>query len=206
MVAGSALLVVVALLTHLRSVNDLWGSFSPDPAGAVLLVLLSLSLVPNAVLWAAAYCVGPGFAVGVGTSVAPTGVVIGAVPALPLFGALPGAGEAARASLIGLALPVVAGVLVGVVVARDQRLRRQPPSRSAGVAAAGGLAAGVVLGLLTGLSAGGIGPERMMQLGPVGLHVALVAGLELAAVAAATAWEWRRHTAHRTPGRLSVGK
>jgi Family of unknown function (DUF6350) len=195
MIAGGGVLLVATLAAHTSQVTDLWGVLHPDPAGAGLLLVLSVSLVPNAVLWAAAYCVGPGFAVGVGTGVAPTGVVVGAVPALPLFGALPGAGDAPAASLVGLALPVVAGIVTGAVVVRDRRLRGALPSRVGLLAGGAGLAAGLTLGLLSALAAGGLGGDRMADLGPSGLQVALVAGLELAAVAAATAWEWRRHSA-----------
>ncbi|HYN75139.1 MAG TPA: DUF6350 family protein, partial [Candidatus Limnocylindria bacterium] len=72
LIAGGGLFVAVSLLVHGGQVGGLWSGLGLDPAGAALLLLLSCALIPNAILWACAYVVGPGFAVGVGTSVAPT--------------------------------------------------------------------------------------------------------------------------------------
>ena len=54
-------------------------------------------------------------------------------------------------------------------------------------------------GFLAALSAGAIGGGRMADVGPAGLQVGLVAGLEMAVVAGAVCWEWRRILAHRSP-------
>ena len=63
----------------------------------------------------------------------------------------------------------------------------------------GTVVGGLFLGILCALSAGAVGGGRMSDLGPAGLQVALVAGLEMAVVAGAVCWEWRRHRAHREP-------
>ncbi len=199
-VAGGGVLVASSMLVHAGQVGDLWSALGPDPTGAALLLLLSVCLVPNAVLWASAYAVGPGFAVGIGTSVAPTGVVVGAVPVLPLLGALPGAGEAPPASLAALLLPLAGGVVAGVLVARDGRAEGpgSPGWRPAALAAGAGALGGLALGLLCALSAGSLGGGRMAELGPAGFTVAVVSGLEMAVVAAAVCWEWRRLVRRRS--------
>ncbi len=198
MVAGGALLVAGALAAHGGQVAELWNALGPDPWGGALLLLVSVALLPNAVLWACAYAMGPGFAVGAGTLVAPTGVSVGAVPALPLLGALPGAGPAPLPSLIGLLLPVVAGVVTGIVVARDRRCAAETAPRAALIASGAGVIAGVAMGLLCSASSGSLLGGRMSDLGPLGLEVALVGALEISVVAAATCWEWRRHALRRT--------
>ncbi len=182
---------------HGGQVDELWGALGTDPVGAVLLLLLCVALLPNAALWAATYAVGPGFAVGAGTSVAPTGVVIGAVPAVPLLGALPGAGVAPGVSLFALLLPVLAGVTTGVLVARQHSVSGDP-AKLAGLAGAAGAMAGIVLGVLATWSSGSLGGGRMVDLGPSGAPVGLVAALEMAVVAAAVAWEWSRLSKRRT--------
>ncbi len=204
MVAGGALVVAVSLVSHAGQVGRLWSVVGADPAGAGLLVLLSCALVPNAVLWACAYSVGPGFSVGVGTAVAPTGVVIGAVPSLPILGALPGAGAAPVASLLSLALPVLAGAFAGVLVARHPIAAQETPSRAALLATGAGALGGLTLGFLTALSAGALGGGRMAEVGPAGVQVGLVAGLEMAVVAGAVCWEWRRHVARRSAGLVDL--
>ena len=197
MVTGGALLAATTFIAHAGQIGSLWSALGPDPAGGVLLLIVSCALVPNAVLWACAYAVGPGFAVGIGTTVAPTGVILGAAPALPILGALPGAGAAPIPSLVSVALPVLAGLFIGALVARHPVAAREIPSRAALLAAGAGALAGLALGAAAGLSAGALGGGRMADVGPAGLQVALVAGLEMAVVAGAVCWEWRRHVEHR---------
>ena len=55
----------------------------------MLLLLASLCYLPNSVIWAIAYMLGPGFAFGIGTAVSPSGSALGAVPAFPMLAALP---------------------------------------------------------------------------------------------------------------------
>ena len=119
---------------------------------------LGLLAVPTAVVWAASYAVGPGFAVGVGTAVAPSGVALGPVPALPLLGALPDTGHAPGISLVALAVPPLAGIVVGWFAARRPAPGPGPVAgRTAGEAFVAGGLAGVGLGVLAALSSGSLG-------------------------------------------------
>jgi Family of unknown function (DUF6350) len=192
MVAGGALLLALALIAHFGQVLDLARSLHAGAFGGLVLLLLGVLCVPTGAVWAASYAVGPGFAVGVGTSVAPAGVALGPVPAFPLLGVLPRTGPAPAASLAAMALPVLAGLVIGAMAARRPAATR---GRTVAEAAAAGVAAGVALGLLAWLSAGSLGAVRMSELGPDGLRVGAVAALELAVVAAAVAWEADRHAA-----------
>ena len=63
------------------------------------------------------------FAVGVGTSVSPGATVLGPVPGLPLFAALPD-GQASFGFLV-LLVPILAGFAVGVLL--RQRMPQQQP-------------------------------------------------------------------------------
>ena len=55
----------------------------------MLLLLVQLAYVPNAIVWSICYTLGPGFAFGAGTVVAPTGSALGPLPLLPMLAALP---------------------------------------------------------------------------------------------------------------------
>ncbi len=192
LLGGGGLLLAVSMVWHAGRIAGVYGSLHPGAFGGFVLLVLSLLYLPTAVIWASSYAVGPGFAVGIGTTVAPAGVALGPVPAFPLLGALPGSGPGPAASLLSLLTPVVAGVLVGVLTVR--RTDGSPGQLAGRAAAAGGLA-GALLGVAAVLAVGSVGAVRMSELGPAPLQVGAIAALELATVAAAVAWEGSRHRA-----------
>jgi hypothetical protein len=201
LLAAGAVLAGVALLADHGRATALSRAFAPGlPSGAELL-LLGLLCVPNAAVWAAGYAVGPGFAVGTGTSVTAFGAALGPVPAFPLLAALPDTPQPPAGALLALAAPVLAGVLAGAVVGRRYD---GPPAVAAGWAAVGGAAAGFALAVLAALAGGPLGAGRMAALGPSPWQVGLAAAVELAAVGAAVAagtGRWRRlRPGGRRPG------
>src|SRR6202020_3460279 len=86
---GCAARPAAALATHLPEYARLSDSLEPGAVGSLLLLVTQLAYVPNAIVWAIAFTLGPGFAFGTGTTVAPTGAVLGQLPAFPLLAALP---------------------------------------------------------------------------------------------------------------------
>jgi hypothetical protein len=192
LLGGGGVILLAAMIMHFGRILDLTQSLQAGAVGGAVLLLLGALCVPTAVVWAAAYAVGPGFAVGIGTSVAPAGIALGPVPAFPLLGVLPGTGPAPGASLAALAVPVAAGVVIGLMAARRPAAT---PGQTVAEAAAAGVSAGIALGVLAWLSSGSLGALRMSHLGPNGVGVGAVAALELGFVAAAVAWEADRHAA-----------
>jgi Family of unknown function (DUF6350) len=89
LLAGGSLLVAVMLGLNGGEVSKLTTSLHAGTSGSLLVLLICVLYAPTALVWGGSYLVGPGFAVGSGTTVAVTGVHLGAVPALPLFAALP---------------------------------------------------------------------------------------------------------------------
>ncbi len=166
-----------------------------DTGDAVLFSLLVLTLVPNAVIFAGAYLLGPGFAVGTGTLVSPTVVAVGPVPMFPLLAALPDNGPTPAWTPALLALPVV---LAALAVARSQRTH---PTTAWDQGALRGLVAGVLaavlFGVLAAIAGGAVGPGRMAEVGPAAgqvlVHavVALGGGGLLGGLLAT--WRQRRH-------------
>jgi hypothetical protein len=197
--AGGALLVAGSLVAHHDAVARLAGSLRPGVLDGVALLILCALLLPNAVIWAIAYLVGPGFAVGVGTSVTPLSAHLGAVPALPLLGALPAGPAPPWVLLLVLSTPLAAGALAGLVCVRS--LDPAAPAGAGGgrpgewserqrvlTALTVGLVGGLVLAGLAAVSGGALGGGRLMVLGPSPWQVGLLAAVELGLSAAVTAW------------------
>ena len=118
-VAAGTALYAVSLIAHWGRVGDLVTGLDPGPVGGAVLFALCLVLLPNAALFAVAFLAGPGFQLGTGTTVAPTGVELGNLPAFPLLAALPSNGATPSYLLVlTAAVPLLAGAAGGVVVAR----------------------------------------------------------------------------------------
>ncbi|MFA1549046.1 cell division protein PerM [Actinomadura chokoriensis] len=186
LLASGAVLVGAALAMNMRAAGDLYDMLAPGVVGGVLLLLVELAFLPNAVIWGMAYAVGPGFSVGAGTSVSPTGVFLDVVPAFPPLAALPQPGPAPALSLIALAAPFVAGAVGGVLTVRSL------PSPAAEGAPLWGFLSGALTGavaaLLSALSGGPLGGGRMATVGPSAWQVGLLAALEVGISAAIAAW------------------
>lgn len=178
LVAAGLLVVVVGLLMHLSKVTTLAGATGPGVVGGVGLVVLQLLLLPNLALWGTSWLAGPGFAFGVGTTVSPWGVTLGAVPALPVLGALPSSAPPSWVGVVALLVPVAIGVVAGRVVVTRLGSRS---FGEAGLDAAGiGVVTGALVGLLALLSGGPLGSERLAAVGPSAWQVGLAVFGEVA--------------------------
>jgi hypothetical protein len=82
------------------------------------------------------------------------------------------------------------------MAARAEGLRVEHLAVRAGI---GGALGGVALGALAALAAGSAGNGSLAEIGPVGWQVGLVAGLEMALVAAVVAWELHRRGSSGRP-------
>jgi hypothetical protein len=188
LVAGGAVVTGGALAVHHTRTGQLVDALDPGAGGLPLLLLGCVLYVPTAALWGTAYAVGPGFAVGAGTSVTPFGADLGPVPAFPLLGALP-QGTGAGTGLVALLVPVAAGTLAALLLRRGLGRPGAPPADGwrpvAEVAALTGAAVVVATAALGGLVSGAAGPGRLADVGPDWWAVGPLAGAEVAAVAAA---------------------
>jgi hypothetical protein len=185
--AGGALLGAVSLGTHLGEFASLSRSLEPGAIGSVLLLVTQLAYLPNAILWAIAYTLGPGFAFGAGTMVTPTGAALGQLPAFPLLAALPPGthGTPAWLTFIVLVLPYLAGCAAGLLLVRAAPTPALEAAPLWGLAC--GAAAGGVLGILAAFSGGPLGDGRLAAVGPSGWQVGAVAALEIGIASAVTA-------------------
>jgi hypothetical protein len=180
-IAASGVLAAVLLFGHFGTVVGLYEQVQAGFLGATALTIAQLALLPNAVIWTASWLVGPGFAVGTGSSVSPVGTQLGPLPSLPLLGLIPEGSLAL--GFAGLLVPVLAGFFAaGILRRRMTRLRDGVTSsgRLVLTALGVGIIAGVQLGLLAWWSSGAIGPGRLHDAGP---NPWLVAACAAAAIA-----------------------
>jgi Family of unknown function (DUF6350) len=175
---AAALVVVVLLVTQVSGVTALHRALDPGVSGSAVLTLGQVMLLPNLVLWACAVLAGPGFAVGTGTSVTVTGSHLGPLPAIPVLAALPAPGSLPGPMVALLAVPVLSGVLAGIVVVR--RTRTPGVVARLGEALGASLGCGLSAGLLAWLSGGPAGPGRLAEVGPRPLLVAVAVAGEVA--------------------------
>ncbi len=185
LLAGTGLFIA-ALVVGFGEVAVVTRELSPGMVGGALLIVGQLLYLPNAVIFGASYAVGPGFAIGTDTMVAPTGVAVGPVPLFPMLGALPDNGAAPAHSLVVLAAPFLAGIVGGVLT------QRSAPAATGEAAPLWGLACGVTTGLmfaaLAAMAGGPLGAERLTEVGPSPWQVGLVTALEVGVAAAIAAW------------------
>ncbi|GAA3841568.1 hypothetical protein GCM10022226_75040 [Sphaerisporangium flaviroseum] len=185
MLAAGLALVLTALIMNFGQVQRLSELLAPGFVGGLLLMLVEALYLFNFVIWGVAYISGPGFALGTGTLVAPTGVQLGTMPALPILGALPESGVTSPWIMGVLAIPFMAGAIAGVVVAR---IAPTPLFESAPLwGFVCGLVTGLVAGLLAALAGGPLGGARLSAVGPSAWEVALSVALEVGVAAGISA-------------------
>lgn len=176
-----ALLVGLGLFLRFTDGLLLLEALGVTAVGMVAMFLLQLALAPTAIVWAASWAVGPGFAIGRGSSVSPLETALGPVPAMPLLSAIDPDPQPWMAAAV--VLPVLVGLLVGVLArqsilagAADRPVHWWELAIAAG---GGGVLAGALLGIASMLSTGAVGPGRLAIAGPDAVLVALWGALEV---------------------------
>ncbi|QEO15238.1 hypothetical protein FLP10_13000 [Agromyces intestinalis] len=181
MLGIAALLVAVLIAVDYATIIGLSQTLGPGVDGGLALFVGELALLPNLIVWAAAWVLGPGFAIGAATSVSPNGTLLGPLPGVPLLGIVPADGV--PFGILWLLVPLVAGFAGATMVWPSFAANRATAEIARSwwapvvLAAGAGVVAGVVLGVLAWWSGGGAGPGRLAVVGPEPLFVALMATL-----------------------------
>ncbi len=195
-VGGGALVLGVSLVGHGQAAQGAFLKLTEGWSGRFAVLLLCLALLPNAVLWAAAYTLGPGFVLGAGHTVDPfVSAPAPLLPPFPLLAAVPDAGPGSPLHLVTAAVPVAAGLSIGWFVAgaaaREGRgprdagdgggprnpgdsrdgVRAWSLRRTAGGAALACLLCAIGLGVFAELAGGPLGNAVLDDFGPVGWQV-----------------------------------
>ncbi len=174
-VGAAGVVTAAALVLGYGQVIALYESVQADVLGGIVLTTGQLALIPTVVLWSAAWLIGPGFALGAGSTISPLGTTVGPLPAIPLLGALP-AGEASPGFLV-LLVPVIAAFVAGIAVRPrligELREGQRPHGWALATAVVAGLVAGILAAFLAGIAAGSAGPGRLAVVGPDPVAVGL---------------------------------
>lgn len=190
-------LLGVALLVGLSSVvagvwvvagratsGDIIVGLAPGAVGGLILAVSQLAVVPNLVLWVSSWIAGPGFVVGEGSSFTASASLPGALPAIPLLGAMPGPEWTTVLASFAPVLVVVLGVVAGAFVWRRCG-GHGARWADLGLAVLGvALAAGLLVVLLQTVAGGAVGPGRMAQVGAPPLLAGGIIAAEVAGGAA----------------------
>ncbi|GAA1962430.1 cell division protein PerM [Agromyces allii] len=173
--AVAGVLVAVAVMLDYATIAGLYQALDPGIDGGIAITMAELALLPNVIVWAAAWLLGPGFALGTGSVVSSGATVLGPVPGIPLLGALPETSPALGG--LWLVVPVLLGFVGAWIVATARGRAASGVGtewwRPLAIAAGSALVAGLTLGLLAWWSAGAVGPGRLADVGPDGLAVGL---------------------------------
>lgn len=174
---AAALLTAVAVILRGGTIVALSQSANLDFWGVMAVGLAQLLYLPTLIVWGVSFLAGPGFAVGVGTSVTPAGTQLGVVPGVPLLGVLP---ESSSPWLLVLALlPVAAGAFAGWAVRSRLPREAEPAGARAVLALAIAVLAAAAAALLCVVASGSLGPGRLGLVGPEPGPVALAVGIEV---------------------------
>ncbi|MFF8607497.1 DUF6350 family protein [Streptomyces sp. NPDC015346] len=166
LLGGGAALFGTSLVWHAGAARESFAGLAGEWSGQVSVVLLTVTLVPNAAVWAASYGLGPGFSLGVEASATPLGLVgTPAVPPFPLLAALPSPGPGSWPHWSAVAVPVAATLVLGGCVGRSAR--RWTGRETALTALVGACAWGAAVALLAAAAGGPLGSGRLAAFGPV---------------------------------------
>lgn len=165
----SSIVLGVALLLHLKTIENLTLVLQPGFLGGVLFLLLNILYLPNAVVATLSYLAGPGFAIGAGTLISPLSYNISEIPALPILAALPTGRH--PLALISIVIFLFAGaVLHRWTIAHNSRVMAQSYLATlAGIALISLLSSGALL--TKAMGAVGVSPWQLTS--AIGIELGL---------------------------------
>jgi len=179
LVAVGGVVVLAGLIARASQVIGLYQASNADGIGATVIALGQLLYLPTLILWAMSFAAGPGFALGTDTAVTPAATQVGALPGIPVLGAVPD--STSSWLLLLVLLPVAVGALTGWM------LRSRMPQTTGPEPLGPRLVLALSVAALTGgmgalaavVSSGSIGPGRLADTGPQPGPLALALGLEV---------------------------
>ncbi|VEI12771.1 cell division protein PerM [Trueperella bialowiezensis] len=161
----ACLVLVVAIALGWSRITQIHGYYLTGVLGGAGLVVLQLAYLPVGAVWALAWLLGAGFAVGTGTEFSSLGVESAPLPAIPIFGALPQVSDGSPWIVAGVCVIFAA---LAVVNTRREQAALGVTLKNTAVAT---LATSLVLAVLSLMASGAIGPQNMAEVGPVAAEV-----------------------------------
>lgn len=163
----SSVLIGIALAFGWVEVLRLYQALSLSLLGGLIVTLGQLALLPNLIVYGAAWISGAGFSIGSGSFVSPLASQLGPLPALPLFAALP-TGGVDRGIIFAL-VPIISALVATLAVRKSLDKMRWEYATSFTAAAMlslmSAITAGVLAFALAVLASGSLGPGRFAEVG-----------------------------------------
>ena len=176
MILVSSTVIMLALGFGWIEVIRLYEALGLSVLGGVMLTLGQLAILPNLIIYGAAWISGVGFQIGIGSYVSPLATQLGPIPALPVFAAIP-TGGFDRGILFAL-VPIIAAFVGTILVRRHaNELRWEYGTRYSAafsLAILAAITAGLVSFLLASIASGSFGPGRFQE---VGINILLFSGV-----------------------------
>lgn len=183
---GIAAIVLAVLIGYnWLGVIQLYEQLQGGVVGGFSATVMQLAFLPNLTYFVSAWLVGPGFAIGTGSSVSPLGTALGPLPTVPVFASIP-SGDFSFGMIV-LIVPILVALIVTVMVKKYAAEARHNFATPLASALAMGLSIGfvaalemTVLALLTQMA---IGPGRMQQVGAEPIWIFVWVFLEVSVMA-----------------------
>src|SRR5690606_19278258 len=180
---AAGLLFAVLVAFHGDDIIALYEAAQADAMGAAAITLAQLAFVPTLLVWMGGWIAGPGFALGTGTAVSPSGTSLGVVPGVPIFGILPegSSGWMLLSVLVPVALGALGGWIVRRTYANDWRFDgsgEEPYAPRAAIAVGIAVCSGAAWAAFAAVASGSLGPGRLADVGADPLAVGITVGLE----------------------------
>ena len=163
---GGAALLTGSVVRHLGAVQESFPQLTGSVSGRFSVLLLAVTLAPNAVVWALAYGLGPGFTLGGGSALGPLSAGGAAGPHLPPFPLLAALPDDGAAGPLAGCLAGVVPVLGGAACAWGAGRTRAAPGETALRALLAAVCCGLAVALLAALSGGPLGVGALAEFGP----------------------------------------
>lgn len=151
--------------------------------GGLILTFAQLAFMPNIIVWLASWIAGSGFSLGVDSTITLTNQTIGAIPVIPVFGALP---ESMAFGWWMILIPVIIAAAVGGKLYSDFVLFNagrvgvlSPVSRSVAFPFITALLVAAVAYLVGSYANGSMGPGQLSVVGVRPLELSLWLGAEV---------------------------
>lgn len=180
----SALMIALLLAVNWITVTRFYEGLQVSVLGGIMVTAGQLAVLPNLVIFGAAWLTGVGFQIGAGSIISPIATNIGPMPIFPIVGAIP-AGQLSF-GLIAVAVPLLGAFAATLLIKRHADEVRFEFASAWNAAISLGLAIGFVaaveMGILAAAASGGFGPGRLQTVGINPLMLMAVVFVETASV------------------------
>lgn len=167
LLAISAVMIALLLAVNWITVTRFYEGLQVSVLGGIMVTAGQLAVLPNLVIFGAAWLTGVGFQIGAGSIISPIATNIGPMPIFPIVGAIP-AGQLSF-GLIAVAVPLLGAFAATLFIKRHADEVRFEFASAWNAAISLGLAIGFVaaveMGILAAAASGGFGPGRLQTVG-----------------------------------------